>query len=197
MKSARTQGTPRAHDRGRVSLAGAAGLAGLAALAGWPARAALAQSAPPAADGAARVRQPLPAVGSRLELPEAALLDGGRFRPADAQGRVLVLYWWASWCPFCAQQSPHMQALWDKGKPRGLRMLALSIDKRPEDARAHMEKKGYTFPAALVTPEISQKLPKPHGLPVTVVRGPDGRVLQAEAGQIFPEDVEALIRWLG
>ncbi len=177
---------------GRRRITAAAG----AALVCWHGRTALAQSAPQPAE-AARPRQPLPAVGSVLRLPEAALLDGGKFRPADAEGRVLVLYWWASWCPFCAQQSPHMQALWEKAKPRGMRMLALSIDKRAEDARDYLKKKGYTFPAALVTPEISQLLPKPHGLPVTLVRGPDGRVLQGESGQIFPEDVEALIRWLG
>ena len=209
MKLQRNDGAPDAPHRRRVSLAGVAGLTGLAALASWPARAALAQSAgsaqsgapaqsaSPGADGAARARQPLPALGSRLDVPEATLLDGSKFRPSDAQGRVLVLYWWASWCPFCAQQNPHMQALWEKGKPRGMRMLTLSIDKRPEDARGYMEKKGYTFPAALFTPEVSQRLPKPHGLPVTLVRGTDGRVLQAESGQIFPEDVEALIRWLG
>jgi thiol-disulfide isomerase/thioredoxin len=176
---------------GRRRLAAAAG----AALVCWHGRAALAQSAPQSAE-AGRARQPLPAVGSVLRLPEATLLDGGKFRPADADGRVLVLYWWASWCPFCAQQSPHMQALWEKARPRGMRMLALSIDRRAEDARGYLEKKGYTFPAALVTPEINQLLPKPYGLPVTMVRGPDGRVLQAESGQIFPEDVEALIRWL-
>ena len=39
-------------------------------------------------------------------------------------------------------------------------------------------------------------LPKPKGLPVTVVRGRDGRVVMAEAGQMFPEDVEQIAQWL-
>jgi len=49
---------------------------------------------------------PLPAVGAPYPLAAVPLLGGGRFVPAQAEGRVLVLYWWASWCPFCAQQSP-------------------------------------------------------------------------------------------
>ena len=69
---------------------------------------------------------PLPAVGSALPLAPAPLLGGGQFDPAQADGRVLVLYWWASWCPFCAQQSPEMQKLWAAQQDRGLRMLALS-----------------------------------------------------------------------
>ena len=78
----------------------------------------------------------------------------------------------------------------------GLQMLALSIDKQEGDALAHLRKKGYSFPAAWLSPELARTYPKPEGLPVTVVRGKDGRVAQAEKGQLFPEDVAALARWL-
>lgn len=153
----------------------------------------------PAPSSATVERQagPLPAPGSTLALPEVPLLDGTLFRPAQAEGRVLVIYWWASTCPFCALQSPEMQKLWDaeRRKPQGLQFLTLSIDRKPEDALAYLQKKGYTFPAGFVTPPIHRVLPKPKGLPITVVRGRDGRVLQAEKGQLFPEDVELLGRW--
>ena len=140
---------------------------------------------------------PLPAVGSPLPLVAAPLLlDAGRFEPAQADGHALVLYWWASWCPFCAQQSPEMQKLWESQQAKGLRMLALSIDKRPAEAEAYLRKKGYTFPAAWVSPELARHYPKPDGLPVTVVRGKDGKVVQAEKGQLFPEDVAQMARWV-
>jgi hypothetical protein len=45
-------------------------------------------------------------------------------------------------------------------------------------------------------PDIARALPKPKGLPVTYVRGRDGRLLMAEAGQLFPEDVEQIARFL-
>ena len=137
-----------------------------------------------------------PATGTPLALPELALLDGNRFLPAQAQGRVLVLYWWASWCPFCALQSPHVEALWRAQRGRGLLVLGLSVDKRSEDASAYLSRRGYTFPSAMVTPAVAAALPKPRGLPVTVVRGRDGRVAMAEAGQLFPEDVEGIARFL-
>jgi len=140
---------------------------------------------------------PMPAVGSRINLPEIPLLDGSSFHPAQAEGKVLVIYWWASDCPFCALQSPEMHKLWqsERSKGGGLQLLTLSIDRKREDALAYLKKKGYTFPAGYVTPEIQRVLPKPKGLPITLVRGRDGRVLQAERGQLFPEDVELLARW--
>ena len=139
---------------------------------------------------------PLPTVGAAYPLAAVPLLDGGRFEPAQAEGHTLVLYWWASWCPFCAQQSPEMQKLWAEQQGRGLRMLALSIDKRPEDATAYLKRRGYTFPAVWTSPEVARLYPKPDGLPVTVVRGKDGRVVQAEKGQLFAEDVAELARWV-
>jgi hypothetical protein len=140
--------------------------------------------------------RPSPRVGGTLALPDIELLDGTTFRAGQADGHVLVLYWWASWCPFCAQQSPHMDKLWVTHKSRGLRMLGLSIDRKADDASSYLTRKGYTFPAALVTPSVARVLPKPKGLPVTIVRGRDGRVLAAETGQLFPEDVEQIARYL-
>ena len=64
------------------------------------------------------------------------------------------------------------------------------------DAEAYLRKKGYSFPAAWLSPELLKVYRKPEGLPVTVVRGKDGRVAQAEKGQLFPEDVANLARWL-
>lgn len=140
---------------------------------------------------------PLPAAGTPLALPAAIeRLDGSRFEARDAEGRVLLLYWWASWCPFCAETTPHVEALWRAHKGRGLQLLALSIDRQPQPARDYLARRGYTLPAAWVTPAVQRALPKPRGLPVTLVRGRDGRVLQAEAGQLFPEDVQALARHL-
>jgi thiol-disulfide isomerase/thioredoxin len=158
----------------------------------------VARAQPALADAASQEAQalPLPAVGTPLAVPPIERFDGSRFEPRDADGRVLVLYWWASWCPFCALVSPHMEALWRQQRSKGLLILAPSIDREPQAARDYLAKRGYTFPAAWVTPAFQRALPKPRGLPVTIVRGRDGRVRQAEAGQLFPEDVMALARHL-
>ena len=63
-------------------------------------------AAPGAAFGvrAKSAEAPLPQIGSVLQVPAATLLDGRPWTPSVAQGKVLVVYWWASWCPFCAVQ---------------------------------------------------------------------------------------------
>ena len=144
----------------------------------------------------------LPKLGSVLQLPEVKLLDGTVWQPQSQTARTLVVYWWASWCPFCAVQSPHIQALWQAQKTNGLQVLALSIDKQESAAAAYVKSKGYTFPTGMVTPEVAKMLPKPKGLPVVVVlkidnaKRSEGKVIFAEGGEMFPEDIEGLKKYI-
>jgi len=144
---------------------------------------------------AAEPGAPLPPLGSTLAAPTLTLLDGSVWGPEQSRGKVLVLYWWASWCPFCAEQSPHMDALWRAHRSDGLELLGLSIDKQPAAASAHLKAKGYGFAAAMAT-QVAAVWPKPRGLPVVVVRGRDGKVVYAESGSLFPEDVQGLKKFL-
>ena len=170
----------------------AAAVAALGGTAAWLPTSAWGQGGLPTSEAKA---PPLPEEGAVLKLPGITRFDGTMFTPDQAKGRVLVIYWWASTCPFCALQSPEMQKLWTKHKGHGMDMLALSVDRKKEDALPYLHKRGYTFPAAWVTPEFQAALPKPKGLPITVVLGRDGKVLQADKGQMFAEDVEQLARF--
>lgn len=173
-----------AADRRRCLASGAVLLAALGAPWAW--------AQPVSALAEEAKAPPLPELGSRLVVPPIDLLSGGRFDPAQAAGRPLLVYWWSSTCPFCALQSPYMEQLWRQQQARGWQMLALSIDRQPRDAQAYLAQRGYTFPAAWASPAWRQGFPKPRGLPVTLLGGRDGRLLLAERGQMFPEDVAAM-----
>lgn len=139
----------------------------------------------------------MPGLGTRLRMPRIDLLNGRSFDPALMAGQPLLIYWWSSTCPFCALQSPSMEDLWREHQTKGLNMVALSIDRTPADASAYLVKRGYTFPAAWASPAWRQAFPKPKGLPITLLVGHDGRLILAEKGQMFAEDVQAIARLLG
>jgi peroxiredoxin len=163
------------------------------ALAGWSGHSA-AQS--PSEAQLERQAPAMPELGSRLRMPRVDLLNGQSFDPAQVSGQPLLIYWWSSTCPFCALQSPSMEALWREQKAKGLNMVALSIDRKPEDASAYLAKRGYTFPAAWASPAWRQAFAKPKGLPITLLVGRDGRLRLAEKGQMFAEDVKAIAQLL-
>lgn len=136
----------------------------------------------------------LPAVGSNLVLPPVTLLDGTAWKPLPNQ--MVVIYWWASWCPFCMIQSPYIEKLWQAQHANGLQVLGLSLDRQIKDAKNYLSRKKYSFPSAMFNSSIAQVLPKPKGLPVVIVRGKDGLVRHAESGEMFPDDIERIGSWV-
>ena len=134
-------------------------------------------------------------VGDRIKWSDVTLLDG-RALPASAlTGRVVVVEIWASWCPFCGQQNPHFQRLYEAQRGRGLDFLTFSIDRDPAKARAYMIDHRYTFPAAMATAQSEKWFGPRKGLPELYVVDRDGRIVFKEANEMFPEDVRALARF--
>ena len=135
------------------------------------------------------------APGDRVSWKDVRLLDGRILPAAALDGHVVVVEIWASWCPFCAQQNPLLQELYDAQGGRGLELLTFSIDREPAKARAYMREHGYTFPAAMATAQSNKWFGPRKGLPELYVVDRGGRIVFREANEMFPEDMRALARF--
>ena len=122
----------------------------------------------------------LPAIGSRLQLEALPLLNGEVLNPQQLKGQWLVLYYWASWCPFCAQQTPEMQKLHERVKSKGMTVLGISIDKQLQNAKTYFQKHGYNFDSVWLNPELKTVIYKPHSIPTALIFNPEEKLVQAE-----------------
>ena len=136
------------------------------------------------------------AVGDAVTLPATSLIDGTILKPEHWKGKVLIVERFATWCPFCKVQNPKLDKLLRANQSKGLEVLALSIDKNVAEVPKYMQQHGYSFNAAMMTPEWQRVLGDIKGLPVIWVIGRDGKVKQVEAGELLDEDVAELARWL-
>jgi peroxiredoxin len=139
---------------------------------------------------------PLPATGGReapvFELPLAA---GGRAAYPERAGDVVLLHFWATWCPPCREELPALQALHAQLAPRGLRVLAVSVDgSAPETVARFAAERGLGF-AVLHDP--GEEVARRYGVaayPTSVVIDRAGRVL-LEAPGAFAWDSPASVAW--
>lgn len=136
------------------------------------------------------------AIGGTITPPATTLIDGTILAPDHWRGKVLIIERFATWCPFCKVQNPRLDALLRANKSNGLEVLALSVDKSAAEVAKYMNALGYTFNAAMMTPEWQKVLGDIKGLPVIGVIGRDGKLKQVEAGELLDEDVAELARWL-
>lgn len=77
-------------------------------------------------------------------------LDNRVVRLSDFNGRVVMLHFWATWCPPCVEEMPGIERLYKALKDNGLEILAVSVDEDGASAVSpFMKKNNLTFPALL------------------------------------------------
>ncbi len=140
--------------------------------------------------------RPAPAIGALVETPRTTLIDGTVVEPSVWRGKVLLVQLWATWCPFCRKQNPLLDRLWRARQKDGLELLGLSIDEKPDVIKRYVDENGYRFPVARFDSAWWSAIGRPKGLPILWVIGRDSRLKQIEIGEMFPEDIELLERWL-
>ena len=73
---------------------------------------------------------------------------GNSVRLEDYRGKVLVLNFWATWCPPCVEETPSLEAFSEKAKSLGVVVLGASVDQDPAALAAFISKYRLTYPIA-------------------------------------------------
>jgi peroxiredoxin len=122
--------------------------------------------------------------------------DGTPQPLAQWRGRVLVVNFWATWCPPCVEEMPDLQAVRDEYRGRGVEVVGIGID-NAEKIRAFRDRMNLRLPllvAGAGGSQMGQALGNLSGaLPYTVLIDRDGRVAQRKLGQIKPAELR---QWL-
>lgn len=117
----------------------------------------------------------------RFERPE-----GGELVMAELRGRLLVLNFWATWCPPCVKEMPELDRFHRTFAPQGWQVVGLAID-GPTPVRDFLRRVPVGFPiglAGLGGTDLVRKLGNPAGgLPFSVIFGRDAQVLQRKLGE--------------
>ena len=132
-------------------------------------------------------------VGERPPQFTATDLSGKTHNVSAYRGRVVVLHFWASWCPFCRRSIPSLVELYKKHAPHGMQLLAISTDQSEEMLRAFIQEQHVPYPV-IQSREVALQY-HIEGIPVTVVVDREGLVqfVQEGAGDEFISVVERLM----
>jgi thiol-disulfide isomerase/thioredoxin len=121
-------------------------------------------------------------------------LDGKPVRLADLRGKLVLLNFWATWCPPCQAETPVLRELAEAYRDDGLVILGVAVQETtPDDVRAYAERYQLPYPIAFDASADIFDLYRVFALPTQVFIGPDGRVLGVVNG---PLDRESAALWL-
>ena len=126
--------------------------------------------------------------------PWQVTLPDGRVLTSDAlKGKVVLVNFWATWCPYCRKEKPVIDSFWQDYRARGFEVLAISVDDPPDKIAAWMQDKGYTFMAAPANASVTAAFGNVRSVPTSFIVDTDGRIRHKIAGQVHYPRLEKLV----
>ena len=120
---------------------------------------------------------------------------GNRVDAASFRGKLVLLNFWATWCPPCRLEMPAMERLYREFRGKGLEVVAVNFMESPDLVRAFADEQKLTYPMLL---DRRADIAEQYGvmrLPVSVLIGRQGEVIAKAIGykDWYKDDVRELV----
>jgi thiol-disulfide isomerase/thioredoxin len=124
-------------------------------------------------------------------------LNGQLISTADWHGKVVLLNFWATWCPPCREEIPELTELAARYKDQ-LEIIGVAMDdSSPAEVRDFVTRFGINYPVIMASREIVTEYGGVPALPTSFVISPEGRVVQKHVGlyplEVYDTEVRALL----
>lgn len=120
-------------------------------------------------------------------------LDGEEVKLSDYKGKVVLVNFWASWCPPCKEEMPIFEKVYQKYNDKNFVILAVNMDTSERALKEFLEKNRYSFPIVRIKGEAGLNIP---GLPTSYLVDKDGSVKKIRLGvyRELEEDLSKLLQ---
>ncbi len=117
--------------------------------------------------------------------------DGEFFSLSDYQGKVVVVTYWATYCPPCHQNLQNLKKLYPLYRDQGFEVIAISLDDNEEVVNQHMHNLGVNFPVTLKSyTSGSEILQNVVGTPTNYLIDRKGNIVKKQFGLMSYENIE-------
>ena len=115
-------------------------------------------------------------------------IDGERLQLANLRGNPLLVVFWATTCPGCIREVPHLIDLYDELSPRGLEIIAIAMSYDPPNRVLAMRNaRNIPYHVALdIHAEAARAFGNVRVTPTAFLIAPDGRIVQRTTGEMNP-----------
>ncbi|WP_353432536.1 TlpA disulfide reductase family protein [Polynucleobacter sp. MWH-UH23A] len=122
--------------------------------------------------------------------------DGKPVNTEKWQGKVLVVNFWASWCPPCVEEMPTLDQVSKEYASKNVLFVGIGIDS-PSNVREFLQKTPVSYPiviGGLEGSNLAKQMGNPQGaLPYTVIISPSGKSTFTKLGKISEDELKKAI----
>jgi peroxiredoxin len=134
-------------------------------------------------------------VGSSAPAWKLRTVDGREVNSADFAGKVVVLDFWATWCPPCRAEIPGLVALQEKLGKAGLAIVGISVDQGgPDVVKKFIAENKIGYQIVLADDHVADAFGGIEGIPTTFVIDRTGKIQLKEVGYVAADEFEKRIQ---
>ncbi len=130
------------------------------------------------------------AIAPRFTLPD---LNGDEVTLDDYRGKVVLLNFWATWCPPCQNEIPMFIEVYEELKDEDFVILAVSMGERKEEVASFVAAKGMTFPVLLDSSRSVARRYLVRAVPTSLVIDRDGVVQRIIVGMMYEAQLRRVL----
>lgn len=124
--------------------------------------------------------------------------DGKAVKLSDFKGKVVILDFWATWCPPCRAEIPGFIALQKQYAAQGLTVVGVSLDTEGASVvKSFMKQVGMNYPVVLGSEKIASDYGGITAIPTTFVLDRDGNIVTSHQGYasqlVFESEIRPLL----
>ena len=110
--------------------------------------------------------------------PELEMIDveGKTHRLSEYRGKVVLINFWATWCPPCIAEMPALESAYVKLRDQGFEILAINLDEQPKSVHQLIQEQKLSFKVFLDPQGKAAQAYLVYGLPYTVVLDREGKI---------------------
>ncbi len=114
-------------------------------------------------------------------------LTGEEVSSGSLEGKVVLVNFWATWCPPCRLEMPGFQDVYEARKEDGFRIVGVSMDRTgTEPVERFLRERGITYPVGMANSEVFRAFDMPRTLPASYLLDRQGRIRHTVVG-VFTE----------